>query len=78
MGPSHNEIQEGLRRAASRRVRTQTLARSATDDLRVWAQRADAAGVARTEIAELAGLSREGLYHVMGWRGLDKGVNKPS
>jgi len=57
-----------LRKAARRREKAVETRRRATDDLAEWCRRAQAAGVSVTEIASAAGLSRQGVYDLLGDR----------
>jgi len=57
-----------VRKAATRREKAIQTRQQATDDLREWALRAQQAGASVTEIAGVAGLSRQGLYDLLGDR----------
>lgn len=52
-------------KAARRRERAEASKRQATDDLREWCRHAHDAGVTITEIASVAGLSRQGVYDLL-------------
>ncbi len=54
-----------VRKAANRRQRAAEARQTATDDLREWCRNAQNAGVTITEIAGVAGLSRQGLYDLL-------------
>jgi DNA invertase Pin-like site-specific DNA recombinase len=56
----------GIRSAAKRRNRADDLRRKATDELREHCRAAQAEGVAITQIAREAGLSRQGVYDLLG------------
>ena len=60
-----NKLLQGLRQAAERRAKADRARRKATDELRGWCQRAQRAGIPITEIAEAAGLSRQGVYDLL-------------
>ena len=55
-----------VRKAANRRERAIQSRQQATDDLREWVRRAQQAGVPVTELAHVSGLSRQGLYDLLG------------
>lgn len=55
-------------KAAGQRQRALDARKRATDDLRERALRAQRAGASITEIASVAGLSRQGLYDLLGDR----------
>lgn len=57
-----------VKKAANRRQRADHSRRQATADLRKWCREARDAGVTVTEIASVAGLSRQGLYDLLGDR----------
>lgn len=57
-----------VRKAANRRQRAEQARLDATADLREWCRRAHDAGVTITELAGVAGLSRQGLYDLLGDR----------
>lgn len=60
------EAIKGLRGAAKRRERADQARHEATEDLRRYAREAKAAGVSMSQIAREAGLSRQGLYDLLG------------
>jgi hypothetical protein len=57
-----------IAKAANRRQRADRSRREATAELREWCQRAHDAGVPITEIAGVAGLSRQGVYDLLAAR----------
>jgi DNA-binding phage protein len=57
-----------IRGAAKRRERADAAKRQATDDLRSYVRDARKAGVSITRIASEAGLSRQGVYDLLGER----------
>ncbi len=61
-------ILRGIRGAASRRERADRDKRQATDDLREFVRQARESGVSITRIASEAGLSRQGIYDLLGER----------
>jgi DNA-binding phage protein len=61
-------ILRGIRGAASRRAKADAAKRQATEDLRGFCQQAREAGVPLTRIASEAGLSRQGVYDLLGER----------
>lgn len=65
---SEPAVIEGIRRAAKRRERAERDRRKAMDDLRQRAQEAQAQGVGVSQIAREAGLSRQGVYDLLGGR----------
>jgi hypothetical protein len=65
---SEATILRSIRGAAKRRERADAAKRQATDDLRGFCQQARAAGVPLTRIAAEAGLSRQGVYDLLGER----------
>lgn len=65
---SEATILRSIRGAAKRRERADASKRQATDDLRVYVRDARKAGVSITRIAEEAGLSRQGVYDLLGER----------
>jgi DNA invertase Pin-like site-specific DNA recombinase len=60
------EAIRGIRQAAKKRERATAARREATDDLRRFALEAQSAGVSISQIAREAGLSRQGLYDLLG------------
>lgn len=56
----------GIRRAARERERATKARQKATDDLRRYVREAQEAGVSITQIAREAGLSRQGVYDLLG------------
>jgi DNA-binding phage protein len=65
---SEATILRSIRGAAKRRERADATKRQATDDLRTYVRDAREAGVSITRIAEEAGLSRQGVYDLLGER----------
>jgi DNA-binding phage protein len=65
---SEATILRSIRGAAKRRARADAEKRQATDDLRGFCQQARAAGLPLTRIAAEAGLSRQGVYDLLGER----------
>ena len=61
-------ILKSIRTAAGRRKRADAAKRQATQDLRGFCQQAQKAGVPITRIASEAGLSRQGVYDLLGER----------
>lgn len=59
---------KSIRGAASRRHRADDAKRKATDDLREFVRQAREAGISITRIASEAGLSRQGVYDLLGER----------
>jgi AcrR family transcriptional regulator len=59
---------KGIRRAAKRRERAEQTRREATDELREHLRAAQAEGVSIAQIAREAGLSRQGVYDLLGDR----------
>jgi DNA-binding phage protein len=57
-----------LRRAAKRRERTERARREATAELQTRLREAKQAGVSIAQIAREAGLSRQGVYDLLGQR----------
>lgn len=55
-----------IRGAAKKREKADAAKREATDDLRLYIEEAKAAGVSISEIAREAGLSRQGVYDLVG------------
>ena len=62
------EAVQGIRKAAKRRERASKTRREATDDLRRYCREAQEAGVSISQIAREAGLSRQGVYDLLGAR----------
>jgi len=62
------EAIKGIRRAAKKRERATATRREAMEELRRLAVEAQAAGVSVSQIAREAGLSRQGLYDLLGER----------
>jgi DNA-binding phage protein len=65
---SEATILRSIRGAAKRRQTADAAKRQATDDLRGYVRDAREAGVSITRIAEEAGLSRQGVYDLLGER----------
>ncbi|MBS1861753.1 MAG: hypothetical protein JSS68_08575 [Actinobacteria bacterium] len=65
---SEATILRSIRGAASRRERADRDRRKATEDLREFVRQARAAKVPITKIASEAGLSRQGVYDLLGER----------
>jgi DNA-binding phage protein len=65
---SEATILRSIRGAAKRRERADAAKRQATDDLRGYVRDAREAGVSITRIASEAGLSRQGIYDLLGER----------
>jgi DNA-binding phage protein len=65
---SEATILRSIRGAASRRERADRDKRKATEDLREFVRQARAANVPITRIASQAGLSRQGVYDLLGER----------
>jgi hypothetical protein len=63
-----------VKQAANRRHKADESRREATAELREWCHRAHDAGVSITELAEVAGLSRQGLYDLLG----DRSPSRPA
>lgn len=61
-------ILRSIRGAAIRRKNADAAKRQATEDLRGFCQQAQKAGVPITRIASEAGLSRQGVYDLLGER----------
>ena len=59
---------KGIRQAAKRRERADKTRREATNDLRRYCLEAQQAGVSISQIAREAGLSRQGVYDLLGDR----------
>jgi DNA-binding phage protein len=62
------EAIKGIRQAAKRRERAVKARREATDVLRRYLREAQQAGVSISQIAREAGLSRQGVYDLLGER----------
>jgi len=65
---SESEAIKGIRRAAKRRAHAEHVRREATGELRQRCQEAHDAGESITRIAQEAGLSRQGVYDLLGDR----------
>jgi DNA invertase Pin-like site-specific DNA recombinase len=65
---SEATILRSIRGAAKRRERADAAKRQATEDLRGYVRDAREAGVSITRIASEAGLSRQGVYDLLGER----------
>lgn len=65
---SEATILRSIRGAAKRRERADAAKRQATEDLRGYVRDARKAGVSITRIASEAGLSRQGVYDLLGER----------
>jgi AcrR family transcriptional regulator len=63
-----DEAVKGIRRAAGRRDRADKARREAVADLRERIREAQTAGVSVSQIAREAGLSRQGVYDLLGHR----------
>jgi DNA-binding phage protein len=59
---------QAIRRAAKHRQKADQMRREATRELRESCRRAQAAGISITQIASEAGLSRQGVYDLLGDR----------
>jgi DNA invertase Pin-like site-specific DNA recombinase len=57
-----------IRKAAKKRAKADEDKRQATEDLRTYCEAARFAGVPITQIAAEAGLSRQGVYDLLGER----------
>jgi DNA-binding phage protein len=68
MSEKEKLILRGIRGAAKRRTNADAAKRQATEDLRGFCQQAQKAGVPITRIAAEAGLSRQGVYDLLGER----------
>jgi crotonobetainyl-CoA:carnitine CoA-transferase CaiB-like acyl-CoA transferase len=55
-----------IRAAAQKRVRAEEAKREATDQLQTYCREARRAGVPVAQIASAAGLSRQGVYDLLG------------
>jgi DNA invertase Pin-like site-specific DNA recombinase len=65
---SEATVLRSIRGAAKRREKADAAKRQATDDLRGYVRDAREAGVSITRIASEAGLSRQGVYDLLGER----------
>jgi hypothetical protein len=65
---SEAQIIRRIKSAAAKRARADEAKRAATDDLRTYCREAQEAGVSITRIASEAGLSRQGVYDLLGER----------
>jgi hypothetical protein len=65
---NRNEAIRAIRQAAKRRERAAVAKRDATGDLCRYCQEAREAGVPISQIAREAGLSRQGVYDLIGHR----------
>ena len=65
---SEAQILRSIAGAASRRATADEAKRKATDDLREFVRQARAQKVPITKIASAAGLSRQGVYDLLGER----------
>jgi DNA invertase Pin-like site-specific DNA recombinase len=65
---SEAQILRSIGGAASRRATADEAKRKATDDLREFVRQARASKVPITKIASAAGLSRQGVYDLLGER----------
>lgn len=65
---SEATILRSIRGAAKRRQRADAEKRQATEDLRGFCRQAQKAGLPITRIASEAGLSRQGVYDLLGER----------
>lgn len=65
---SEATILRSIRGAANRRAKADAAKRQATEDLRGFCQQAREAGVPISRIAAEAGLSRQGVYDLLGER----------
>jgi DNA invertase Pin-like site-specific DNA recombinase len=63
---TQKEALKGIRNAARRRDRADVSRRGAREDLKRYAKEAQAAGVSISEIARVAGLSRQAVYGLIG------------
>jgi DNA invertase Pin-like site-specific DNA recombinase len=68
MTMTQKEALQGIRRAAKRRERADHARRDATAELWDYCREAKAAGVSISQIAREAGLSRQGVYDLLGDR----------
>jgi DNA-binding phage protein len=60
------QIIQAIRRIAKRREKADQTRREATSELREWCRKAQAAGIPITQVASEAGLSRQGVYDLLG------------
>jgi DNA invertase Pin-like site-specific DNA recombinase len=65
---SEATVLRSIRGAAKRREKADAAKRQATNDLRAYVRDAREAGVSITRIASEAGLSRQGVYDLLGER----------
>jgi DNA invertase Pin-like site-specific DNA recombinase len=65
---SEATLLKSIRGAAQRRQTADAAKRKATDDLRGFVRQARESGVSITRIASEAGLSRQGVYDLLGER----------
>jgi hypothetical protein len=65
---SDSDAIKGIRRAAKQRARADELRHRATDELRDYCRTAQSEGVPIARIAREAGLSRQGVYDLLGDR----------
>ncbi|HKG36192.1 MAG TPA: hypothetical protein VKA89_07140 [Solirubrobacterales bacterium] len=61
-----DEALKGIRNAAKRRDRADKSRRQAREQLKRYTREAQAAGVPISEIAQVAGLSRQAVYGLLG------------
>jgi beta-phosphoglucomutase-like phosphatase (HAD superfamily) len=67
MSPGHKPLPD-IQKAAKRRKKADAERAAATEDLRRYCRAARAAGIPITWIAHEAGLSRQGVYDLLGER----------
>lgn len=65
---SEAQIIRRIKSAAAKRAKADATKREATEDLRTYCREAQGAGVSITRIASEAGLSRQGVYDLLGER----------
>jgi AcrR family transcriptional regulator len=65
---SDSDAIKGIRRAAKQRTHADELRHKATDELRDYCRAAQSEGVSIARIAREAGLSRQGVYDLLGDR----------
>jgi hypothetical protein len=65
---SESAALKAIRRAGRRRDRAEQARREAMVELREWCAKAHAEGVSITQIARESGLSRQGVYDLLGDR----------